>query len=83
MIKILDENKTHVLQTEKIRGKWWLELVERSTGLSQTVVCDTKKHALTCFKGMSLNEISKWLDNANFDKHKVYKTNYKPIEFKE
>ncbi len=76
---ILEQNEKYVLQAEKIQRKWWLELVEKSTGLTQIMICDTKKHALSAFKGMTLEQCSLWLDKAKFDKKKVYKSNYKPL----
>lgn len=83
MINILDHNTAYVLQTDKIQGKWWLELVERKTGLTQIMICDTKKHALAAFKGMTLEQCAAWLDRAKFEKKKVYKAGYTPESIKE
>lgn len=83
LLIVIDQNETHVLQAEKMTtqgGKWWLELIEKSTGLAQIVVCNNKKCALTCFDGMTLDEVQKWLDKAKFEKLKTYKKNYKPSQ---
>ena len=77
MIITLDSNDKLVLQTWKCQGKWELELIERSTGMVQILVCDTKEIALKTFRGMELDEIAAFMDKVGAVKCKVYKKNYR------
>ena len=76
MREILQQNDQYVLEMEKLQNKWWLSLVEKSTGLVQAIRCDTKKHARESYKGMSFEEIRTFLDNWGVEKQKVYKAGY-------
>lgn len=79
MKEILKENKTYILAIEETKGKYWLELHERKTGLCQTLICSSKKIAKEAFekKGvlLSFNKIRGLLDLMKVEKHKVYKEN--------
>lgn len=71
----LGQSDTYTLQAEKVTSKWWLELIERATGMTWIVYCDTKKHAQSCFKGMSMDECRAWMDRLNVGAIKMYKAN--------
>ena len=60
-ILLLDEDAGLSLRAEKVLNKWNLELIERESGLTWILYCDTKKHAQTAFKGMSLCEVYLWM----------------------
>lgn len=77
MYNVLDQNDTHILEMEKIQGKWWLQLVERKTGMVQTLICDTRAIAYKTFKDVPLPQIVQAMDRWNIEPQKVYKTNYK------
>ena len=55
-MEIITENETHLVTIEKIQGKWWLDLIERATGLHQILVCNTKAIAKATVKGMSMDK---------------------------
>lgn len=71
----LNDSDTYRLQAEKVTRKWWLELIEKSTGLTWIIYCDTKKHAQACFKGMTCDEARAWMDRLRITPIKMYKTN--------
>lgn len=74
IIKI-NQNDTYTLQAEKIKGKWWLELIERATGLTWILVCKTKPIALATFKGMTLEDCRVTMDKIKVSPIKMYKAN--------
>lgn len=78
MIEILQQNEKYVLEMEKLQNKWWLSLVQKETGLTQTLICDTKRHAQIAFKGMSLEEVQEFVDRMKLDKLPTYKPGYNP-----
>jgi hypothetical protein len=69
----LQESPEYLLRAEKIRGKWWLETIERSTGRTWIIYCDTKKHARACFDRMSFADIMHWLKELKVEPVKMYK----------
>lgn len=69
----LDQNKNFTLRAEKVQGEWWLELIERATGLTYIIYCDTKQHAIEFFKGMNLAECYDWMIRAEVKPLKMYK----------
>ena len=77
MFNVLDQNKTHVLEMEKIQGKWWVTLIERKTGLAQTLICDTRLIAYNTFKDMELAQVVKAMTRWKVKAEAMYKPNYK------
>ena len=73
----LGQDDVYTLQAEKTTNKWWLELIERATGLTWIIYCDTKKHAQACFKGMTMQECRDWMDRLKVQPVKMYKSNVK------
>lgn len=71
----LGQSDTYTLQAEKVTSKWWLELIERATGLTWIIYCDTKQHALACFRGMTLDDARGWMDRLKVEPVKMYKKN--------
>lgn len=69
----LGMDANYLLRAEKVTSKWWLELIERATGLTWTIYCDTKTRAQTCFKGMSMTECREWCERLKIEPKKVYK----------
>ena len=72
-ILTLNETPAYLLRAEKVTHKWWLELIERSTGLTWIIYCDTKEHAKACFKGMTMAEVIEWMDRFKIEPIKMYK----------
>lgn len=64
---------TYTLQAEKVTNKWWLELIERATGLTWIIYCDTKAHAKACFKGMTNQEAMEWMIRLKVQPVQMYK----------
>ena len=71
----LGQSPEYTLQAEKTTNKWWLELIERATGMTWIIYCDTKKHAQSCFKDMSMDECRGWMDRLKVQPIKMYKAN--------
>lgn len=69
----LGQDATYTLQAEKVTNKWWLELIERATGNTWIIYCDTKKHAQSFFKNMSMPECKEWMDRLKITPVKMYK----------
>ena len=69
----LGQSDVYTLKAEKVKGKWWLELIERTTGITWIIYCDTKKHAQSCFKGMSMDDCRHWMDRLKVEPIKMYK----------
>ena len=69
----LGMDNNYLLRAEKTAGKWWLELIERATGLTWIIYCDTKKHAQACFKGMTMDECRAWCERLKVQPVKMYK----------
>lgn len=69
----LGETAIYKLQAEKLQGKWWLELIERSTGLSWILYCDTKKHAEKCFEKMDMEAVRGIMERMKVQPVKMYK----------
>lgn len=77
----LGGDDAYLLQAEKMQGKWWLELIERATGMTWIIYCDTKKHAQACFKGMTMPEALAWMQRLKVTPLQMYKAgayNVKP-----
>lgn len=70
---IINQNPTYTLAANKVQNKWWLELIERATGLTWILICNTKAHAKTAFKDCSLEEARQWMDRLKIEPQKVYK----------
>lgn len=69
---------SHVVTAEKTQGKYWVELVELATGLTQILIVDTKKKALGILNGMSMSQIIRFYDvDMKIKKEKVYKAGKK------
>lgn len=76
--EILKIDNNHKLTIEKLAGQWWLEFIERKTGLVQILYCDTKEIAKKAYKKgedlMTFEEIKDFCDNKlKLKKEKVYK----------
>lgn len=69
----LGQSETYTLQAEKLKGKWWLELIERATGITWIIYCDTKKHAQSCFDRMSMDDCRGWMERLKVEPVKMYK----------
>lgn len=74
-MEIITQNPTHLVTIEKLQGKWWLELIERTTGLNQILICNTKAIARACFKDMDMADIISMMDKIAPEKFKTYKQN--------
>lgn len=70
----LGQSDQFTLKAEKVTNKWWLELIERATGNTWIIYCDTKKHAQSCFKNMSMDECRAWMDRLKVSPVKMYKS---------
>ncbi len=74
---IIEQNDTHVLQLEwmgKRHGGWWLEFVDRSTGLVKIWMHQEKR----MFKGMSIDHAERFMRHEPWQK--MYKPGYAPVE---
>ena len=69
----LGQSEKYTLKAEKITNKWWLELIERATGMTWIIYCDTKKHTQACFKGMTMEECRQWMERLEVVPSQVYK----------
>lgn len=71
----LGQCEKYTLQAEKVKGKWWLELIERSTGMTWILHCDTKKHAQKIFERMTMEECRTVMEKFLITPIKMYKQN--------
>jgi hypothetical protein len=78
MIVILKDNESCILQIDKIQSEWWLELVEKKTGLCQILIFPSKQKARDFFKNCNLNKVQEYYNQAKVPKQKVYKAPYNP-----
>ena len=72
MIKIIDENATHVLRREYMKpsqGGYWFECIERASGLAQIMTSQDKN----VFNGVTVDKFIKWCKSANIEKLPMYK----------
>lgn len=73
MITILNQDSSYTLLTERLRGKWWLELIDRATGMTQALVCDTKAKAFEFFDGLDLSKVKSYMDRFGVESVPMYK----------
>lgn len=71
----LGQSADYTLKAEKVTSKWWVELIERATGMTWIIYCDTKKHAQSCFKDMSMDDCRACMDRLKIAPVKMYKAN--------
>lgn len=81
-MEIITQNETHLVTIEKLQNKWWLELIERASGMNQILICNTKAIAKACFKDMAMSEIIEMMGKIAPEKHKTYKENAFKLEVK-
>lgn len=70
---ILKEDKKYRVQFEKIAGEYWVEFIEKATGLSQVLYVKNKKKALSMYKNMEIKQIKEFVDRIGLKKIKFYK----------
>ena len=65
---------SHKLTLEKTSGQWWLELIDRATGMTQIVYFARKDKAKAFCKGMSIPDcIRVFSDVLKIEPIKMYK----------
>ena len=73
---VISQNENYILHADKINGLWWVELTEKSTGLTWLTTWKTKAQALAIFKDMELKGVLKALqDDFKVKPQQVYKAN--------
>lgn len=72
-VLLLDRDASYTLQAEKVLNRWNLELIDRATGMTWIIYCDTKAHAQKCFNGMSLSECREWMHRMQVEPVQMYK----------
>ena len=76
MQTVLNESKTHKLTLEKTAGQWWLELIERATGLTRIVYFKRKDKALAFCDRMTMPGIVRvFIEVLKIEPVKMYKEN--------
>ena len=69
----LQESATHKLTLEKTAGQWWLEVIDRASGITSILYFNRKDKAQAFFKGMTLPEIVAMLPKLRPEVCKMYK----------
>jgi hypothetical protein len=75
MFELKKENDTYLMTIEKIKyannSEYWLELTNKKTLMTQTLMSKTKKALM--FKNYELESIANKLNNWKIPKQKAYK----------
>lgn len=70
----LNANTTHKLTLEKTAGQWWLECIERATGMTRIAYFNRKDKAVAFCKGMTMPDIVRvFKDVLKIEPVKMYK----------
>tara|TARA_R110000850_G_scaffold31857_10_gene87372 strand:+ start:2532 stop:2771 length:240 start_codon:yes stop_codon:yes gene_type:complete len=73
-MQILLEDETYRLEFERIQGKWWTGLIEKSTGMCWTLInSNPKKDAIKMLDGMTLPEVRDAMERWKVQPQKTYK----------
>jgi hypothetical protein len=81
MFNIIQQNDDYVLILEKMQGNLWLELIEKKTGLAQTLIHTrgfghTKKSITDSYSKIDMKKIVDSFNKFKIEKFKVYKENF-------
>lgn len=69
-MKTLEQNGTYTLRLEYMKpsqGGWWLELIERSTGMTRILTSLDKN----MFEGVTIEHAKRWMKSV--EPKKIYK----------